>query len=204
MRESLNEQGVQDPHIYATSTVALNTRDPLPYISESVELSSQERTLLPDDWFNGAPSLPAIETPRLDQLKLESAWLSDFYVHPVCTPTRAALMTGRHPQRTQAIDTYIGRAMLEPEEVTIAEVLQEAGWGTGIFGKWHLGDIGFHPENSGFDINIGGNKHGGPGGYFSPYKYTNMDDGPKGEYLTDRIGDEVVNFIENNKEKARS
>lgn len=64
MRVSLKEQGVQDPHIYATSTVALNTRDPLPYISESVELSSQERTLLPDDWFNGAPSLPAIETPR--------------------------------------------------------------------------------------------------------------------------------------------
>ena len=95
---------------------------------------------------------PAIETPRLDQLKLESAWLSDFYVHPVCTPTRAALMTGRHPQRTQAIDTYIGRAMLEPEEVTIAEVLQEAGWGTGIFGKWHLGDCApMRPQDQGFD-----------------------------------------------------
>jgi arylsulfatase/arylsulfatase A len=95
---------------------------------------------------------PVLETPRLDQLAAESARLAEFYVHPVCTPTRAALMTGRHPQRTHAFDTYVGRAMLEPEEVTIAEVLRDAGWRTGIFGKWHLGDCApMRPLDQGFE-----------------------------------------------------
>lgn len=81
-----------------------------------------------------------IHTPNLDAMAAESAQLATFYVSPVCAPTRAALMTGRYCQRTRAIDTYIGRAMMEPDEVTIAEVLRDAGWATGIFGKWHLGD----------------------------------------------------------------
>lgn len=83
---------------------------------------------------------PVVQTPHLDALAAESAQVERFYVSPVCTPTRASLMTGRYNYRTRAIDTYIGRAMMEPEEVTIAEVLREAGYATGIFGKWHLGD----------------------------------------------------------------
>ena len=79
-------------------------------------------------------------------------------------------------------------------------MLKSKGYSTGHFGKWHMGPKGYFPEQMGFDINIGGNEHGGPGSYFSPYKYPNMSNGPKDEYLTYRIGDEVVKFIEKNKE----
>lgn len=81
-----------------------------------------------------------IETPHLDAMAGRSASMSTFYVCPVCTPTRACLMTGRYNYRTRAIDTYVGRAMMDPEEVTVAELLRAAGYATGIFGKWHLGD----------------------------------------------------------------
>ncbi len=83
---------------------------------------------------------PVLDTPELDALAAESTRLETFYVHPVCTPTRAALMAGRYPQRTRAFDTWVGRAMMDPAEVTVAEALRAAGWATGIFGKWHLGD----------------------------------------------------------------
>lgn len=83
---------------------------------------------------------PVLQTPHLDALAAQSAHVERFYVSPVCTPTRASLMTGRYNYRTRAIDTYIGRAMMEPEEVTVAEMLRDAGYATGIFGKWHLGD----------------------------------------------------------------
>ena len=81
-----------------------------------------------------------INTPHLDQLARESATLSDFYVSPVCSPTRANLMTGRYNYRTRVVDTWRGRSMMDPEEYTIAEALRDAGYATGIFGKWHLGD----------------------------------------------------------------
>lgn len=83
---------------------------------------------------------PAIETPHLDAMAQESVSVQPFYVSPVCSPTRASLMTGRYNQRTRCIDTWIGRSMMDPAEVTIAEVLRDAGYATGIFGKWHLGD----------------------------------------------------------------
>jgi arylsulfatase A-like enzyme len=98
---------------------------------------------------------PVLDTPALDRLASQSTRLNTFYVHPVCTPTRSALMTGRYPQRTRAFDTYIGRAMLEPEEVTMAEVFREAGWSTGIFGKWHLGDCyPMRAMDQGFDESL--------------------------------------------------
>ncbi|GAB5560017.1 MAG: arylsulfatase [Synoicihabitans sp.] len=81
-----------------------------------------------------------INTPHLDQLARESASMSDFYVSPVCSPTRANLMTGRYNYRTGVVDTFKGRSMMHPDETTIAEVLADAGYATGIFGKWHLGD----------------------------------------------------------------
>jgi len=148
---------------------------------------------------------PVLETPRLDQLRAESTRLAEFYVHPVCTPTRAALMTGRHPQRTQAIDTYIGRAMLEPEEVTIAEVLKEAGWRTGIFGKWHLGDCApMRPLDQGFDRALV-HKGGGIGQPSDPIgaegKYTDpvlMDQGVERSfegYCTDIYFEEAMKWM---------
>jgi len=93
-----------------------------------------------------------IETPHLDAMAGRSASMSTFYVCPVCTPTRACLMTGRYNYRTRAIDTYVGRAMMEPAEVTVAEVLRKAGYATGIFGKWHLGDCyPMRPIDQGFE-----------------------------------------------------
>ena len=96
-----------------------------------------------------------LRTPSLDRMAQASVRLDPFYVCPVCAPTRAALMTGRYTQRTHAIDTYIGRAMLEPEEVTLAERLSEAGYATGIFGKWHLGDCApMRPMDQGFERSL--------------------------------------------------
>jgi arylsulfatase A-like enzyme len=81
-----------------------------------------------------------IKTPNLDALARQSVALKKFYVSPVCTPTRASLMTGRYNYRTGAIDTFRGRAMMHADEVTLAEMFRDAGYRTAIFGKWHLGD----------------------------------------------------------------
>jgi arylsulfatase A-like enzyme len=81
-----------------------------------------------------------IRTPNLDRFARESARLKSFFVSPVCSPTRASLMTGRYNFRTGVVDTYAGRSLMHPGETTIAEVLAAAGYRTGIFGKWHLGD----------------------------------------------------------------
>jgi arylsulfatase/arylsulfatase A len=98
---------------------------------------------------------PVLRTPHLDALAAASAQATTFYVNPVCAPTRAALLTGRHCQRTRAIDTYRGRAMLEPAEVTLAEALRDAGFATGIFGKWHLGDCyPMRPIDQGFEESL--------------------------------------------------
>ena len=80
-----------------------------------------------------------LKTPNLDRFAAEGTELTNFYVSPMCTPTRSSLMTGRYHFRTGAHDTYIGRSNMNPEETTIAEVFADAGYRTGIFGKWHLG-----------------------------------------------------------------
>ncbi|MEZ6038032.1 MAG: arylsulfatase [Planctomycetota bacterium] len=83
---------------------------------------------------------PVLETPRLDAFAAQCPKVERFYVCPVCSPTRASLMTGRYHYRTRVVDTWIGRSMMEPAETTLAERLRAAGYRTGIFGKWHLGD----------------------------------------------------------------
>jgi arylsulfatase A-like enzyme len=88
----------------------------------------------------GCHGNPVIQTPTLDRFAAESVWLRNFYVSPVCAPTRACLLTGRYNYRGGVTDTYRGRAMLRPGETTLAEALAAAGYRTGIFGKWHLGD----------------------------------------------------------------
>ena len=102
-----------------------------------------------DVGFNGNPF---IRTPHLDRLAEQSAQFLNFYVSPVCAPTRSSLLTGRHSLRTGVRDTYNGGAIMAAEERTMAELLKEAGYRTGIFGKWHLGDnYPFRPEDQGFE-----------------------------------------------------
>ncbi len=155
------------------------------------------------------------ETPNIDELAKNGVrFLQAYSANPVCSPTRAALMTGKHPNRVDITDWIPGsdpknRPLLGPqdrnelalEETTIAEKLKEKGYRTCFIGKWHLGGTGYFPEDQGFDINIGGHHKGSPpGGYYSPYKNPKLKDGPPGEYLTDRLSSEGIKFIEQNKE----
>ncbi len=155
------------------------------------------------------------DTPNIDKMAEKGVRFTNAYAaNPVCSPTRAALMTGKHPNRVDITDWIPGddpkkRPLLGPqdrnelalEETTIAEKLKENGYKTCFIGKWHLGDTGFFPENQGFDINIGGHHRGSPpGGYYSPYKNPKLTDGPEGEYLTDRLTTEGINFITENRD----
>lgn len=148
------------------------------------------------------------ETPVLDQLAAESVVFSDAYASaPVCSPTRASLLTGRYPARvgiTQWIGGHaVGRLcdvpyfqFLPAQEVTLARLLREVGYTTWHVGKWHLGDRATWPDRHGFDVNVGGCDWGRPkNGYFSPYGCPTLADGPQGEYLTDRLTDEAIALI---------
>lgn len=155
------------------------------------------------------------ETPNIDRLADMGFRFSQAYAaHPVCSPTRAAIMTGKHPTRLNITDWIPGqnpqnRKLLGPtdlhalplEETTLAEALKQQGYKTFFAGKWHLGDEGFFPEDQGFEINKGGHDKGSPpGGYFSPYKNPKLKDGPEGENLTDRLTDESIRFISQNQD----
>ena len=87
------------------------------------------------------------------------------------------------------------------EEITIARALRSAGYATASIGKWHLGGEEYYPEKHGFDINVAGSSAPAPPSYFAPYKIATLPEGPKGEYLTDRLGEEAARFIEQHKDK---
>jgi arylsulfatase A-like enzyme len=155
------------------------------------------------------------ETPNIDKLSKSGMTFYNGYASSAnCAPSRASMLTGKyHPfhgiysvknsdrgnKKTRKIIPIKTKTKLELEYFILPEMLKSKGYSTGHFGKWHMGPKGYFPEQMGFDINIGGNEHGGPGSYFSPYKYPNISNGLKDEYLTDRLGDEVVKFIEKNK-----
>ncbi|MFN3161017.1 MAG: sulfatase [Rubinisphaera brasiliensis] len=160
------------------------------------------------------------ETPNIDSLAAKGMKFTQGYAAcPVCSPTRASIMTGRHPVRVNITDWIPGmspsrhpnpkfeqvedRDNLALEEVTIAEALRDNGYETFFAGKWHLGDEGHWPKDQGFDFNIGGNSKGSPpGGYYAPWKNPTLEAKADGEYLTERLTAESVKFLkERNTEK---
>ncbi len=140
-------------------------------------------------------------TPYLDALVEESLTLTQHYsAAPVCTPARAALMTGRYPHRTGSIDTFEARGLdrLRLDETTMADVLQHAGYATGLVGKWHNGalDQRYHPRSRGFDEFVGFQ-----GGWNPYYRYRLdrngvIEYGDRDAYLTDVFSDAAVDFLE--------
>ncbi|MGI9531370.1 sulfatase-like hydrolase/transferase, partial [Lutimonas sp.] len=115
--------------------------------------------ILTDDQAYGDLSLmgnPISETPNLDLLANTGAFFENFYVNPVCAPTRASLLTGRYHQRTGVTGVTRGRENMSLDEETLANILKAHGYATGIFGKWHNGaHYPYHPMGRGFDEFVG-------------------------------------------------
>jgi len=170
-----------------------------------------------------------LHTPNIDQLAEQGMRFTDAYAAaPVCSPTRAAVLTGLAPARLKITNHIPDQARFTPkdakllpakmldhlpqERVTIAERLKEAGYVTGFFGKWHLagpripkkqgqGDLRFYPEKQGFDINLGGTAMGGPFSFFDPYDLHNLPSRKEGQYMPDRFADELIEFIGRNRDR---
>jgi arylsulfatase A-like enzyme len=160
------------------------------------------------DWANYGH--PYHETPHLDRLAAESLQFTQAYAAcPVCSPTRASLLTGRYPARIGVTDWIPGRAQwpsarvltkptekqLALSEVTLPELLKPLGYRTASVGKWHLGGAGFEPTAQGFEVNIAGDHRGSPPGYFGPFNLVNLSGGTREDLLTDRLTEEAVKWI---------
>jgi len=155
------------------------------------------------------------ETPNIDRLASQGMRFTNAYAAcPVCSPTRASVMTGRYPARLHLTDWIAGHnrpnaklripdwtMYLPLEEVTIAEALKPAGYATASMGKWHLGGPEYWPEKQGFDVNFAGTNQGQPPSYFAPYKIQTVPSAPDGEYLTDRLAEEACKFIDASKDR---
>ncbi|MCA9264519.1 MAG: sulfatase-like hydrolase/transferase, partial [Planctomycetales bacterium] len=158
------------------------------------------------------------QTPRIDRFCAEAVRFTSAYAAaPVCTPTRAAIMTGMHPAKLHmtiwheaAANPPRDRPLIPPvvegnlahDHVTLAETLQDTGYYTAHIGKWHLGTAGYYPELHGFHVNVGGTFWGCPPTFFYPYRgpwgssrelryVPRLEGGSEGEYLTDRLTDEA-------------
>lgn len=170
------------------------------------------------------------ETPVLDRLAKQGMFFTDAYsASPVCSPTRAAMMTGMSPARIGLTNHAAGHAQgfvpkgktvaeapmvynLALSYTTIGERLLDAGYSTVHIGKWHLSSTRhsrdksikseqLYPEYQGFEVNIGGVSSGGPPSFFSPYKNPRLPDGPEGEYLPARLADEAIAYIQQDRDK---
>jgi arylsulfatase A-like enzyme len=150
------------------------------------------------------------QTPNLDRLAAQGMRFTDAYAaSSVCSPTRSSILSGKYPARNDLTIWLGGRSPahaqlldapfateLALEEVTIAETLKTAGYATASVGKWHLGGEPYYPQHQGFDVNVAGTSAGSPaGGYFLPNKM-NLPGAKKGEYLTNRLTDEALKFID--------
>jgi arylsulfatase A len=156
------------------------------------------------------------ETPNIDALAEAGVRFTNAYAAcHVCSPTRASILTGKYPATINLTDWLPGRREfpfqkfrnakinqhLPYEETTIAETLKELGYNTAIFGKWHLGEDPSNPMAHGFDIHIPDWAKGWPNkGYFAPFGLKGLEDSEDGDYLTDRLTDEAVKYIESNKD----
>ncbi|MDQ8191943.1 sulfatase [Roseibacillus persicicus] len=159
------------------------------------------------------------ETPNIDKLADQGMIFSNAYAAcTVCSPSRAAILTGCYPARIHLTDWIKGHVRpraplavpdwnmrIDHERVVLPEALKEGGYSTGFFGKWHLMPIDaedfeeHYPTNHGFDLNVGGREWGqpkGPGKYFSPFGMPNLDDGEKGDYLTDKLTDAALDYLD--------
>src|SRR5687768_7733316 len=183
-------------------------------------------------WMDSTPyGSRYYDTRHMERFAKRAMRFTDAYATPLCSPTRASILTGKysarhgittasghlppHPPGFKFLpdDAPSGKRMLmpesknylEPSEYTLAEALRDAGWQTAHIGKWHLGLTEPHwPERQGFDVAIHGKPDPGPASYFSPYSYRiaqTFKDGPKGEYITDRFTDETCKFIEENRDR---
>jgi arylsulfatase A-like enzyme len=179
--------------------------------------------ILADDlgWTDlGCQGSKYYRTPNLDKLASEGVRFTTAYsACTVCSPTRAAVLTGQYPARLHITDWIAGSKRpfaklsvpdwtmhLPHETTTIAELLRTAGYNTLHVGKWHLGGEEFGPTTHGFQTNIAGNDKGSPPSYFFPYERNNiklpgLSEGKEGEYLNDRLTDEAIGWIESRREK---
>lgn len=183
-------------------------------------------------WMDcGAYGSRYYETPNIDRFATRAMRFTDAYAQPLCSPTRASILTGKYSAR-HGVTSATGhqppqppgyaflpasapanRPMLTPEsknyldpvEYTLAEALRDAGWRTGHVGKWHIGLTEPHwPEQHGFEHAVHAHPDPGPPSYFSPYGFRahqSYKDGPKDEYITDRLTDEAIAFVEANRER---
>jgi arylsulfatase A-like enzyme len=155
------------------------------------------------------------ETPHLDRLARDGVRFTQAYsACTVCSPTRAALLTGKYPARLHITDWIPGAMpdnpkLLVPDwtkflpasETTIAELFRAKGYATASIGKWHLGGEASYPEKHGFDRNVAGTDKAQPPGYFAPWKIPTLTEGQPGDYLTDRLADEAIRFVERARDK---
>lgn len=161
------------------------------------------------------------ETPSIDKLAASGMRFTYGYsACTVCSPTRAAVLTGKYPARLHLTDWIPGQRapkgaplmlpawneQLNLDEITIADALSQRGYTCASIGKWHLGPPEVEPTKQGFALNVGGNSKGQPPSYFFPYERNNirlpgLSEGKEGEYLTDRLTDAAISFIEQNKER---
>src|SRR5262249_20618750 len=157
----------------------------------------------------GCHGNPIIRTPNIDAFAKQSVELTHFHVCPVCSPTRASLLTGRYNYRTGVVDTYLGRSMMRPTEVTLAELLRNAGYRTGIFGKWHLGDCyPMRAIDKGFQEALvckggGVGQPSDPPGnrYFDPVLFRDGKAEKCHGYCSDIFTDEAIKFVEKSADK---